>query len=200
MNSDRKQTKHVRFERLEDDVSFSTPGWWGWGGSTISSSENVFMSCLIMSISRSQQVTADCVSFWQLISICVGDSISMSQGRIWFHGLTGDISRLVTYDDVVDPELVSSAVTPTNIITFYILKTGFFKLRLAFCVEFCAWGHTPKKTNMNTQHDGLEKVSPFKHSHFCYWMNHFLFVGGGAKPRSYMIWGLLRKPWNKDPY
>ena len=63
-----QQERHKtrRFERLEDDVSFSTPGWWGWGGSTISSSENVFMSCLIMNISRSQQVTADGVSFENL--------------------------------------------------------------------------------------------------------------------------------------
>ena len=49
-----------------------------------------------------------------------------------------------TYDDVVDTESVSSAVTPTNITTFYILKTDVFKLRLVFCGEFFAWSHTPK--------------------------------------------------------
>ena len=28
--------------------------------------------------------------------------------------------------------------------------------------------HTPPKTNMDTQNDGLEKVVPFKYGHFWY--------------------------------
>ena len=30
------------------------------------------------------------------------------------------------------------------------------------------WGGTPPKTNMDTQNDGLEKATPFKHGNFWY--------------------------------
>ena len=73
-------------------------GGGGGGGSTSCSFENVFMSCLIVNISRFQQVTADCVSFKSLTSICVKDSRTMSKGRISYPWISGDISQLVAND------------------------------------------------------------------------------------------------------